>query len=220
MTKIKILLILITIVFKINNASAQAGIDLSFSPFNSYTDFKDEIVNSLEKESNLSFRIGYFEWTTVNAMNKYSLQINSTNNTIYTLTSSDIWGKEVKTNYSYEAQSYIFRFEGIGVFNEIDCKSHFFFKSAYLFGLKNTKLSATNTEIINTGSQNTDSKEISNSNFDKLGGSDVLFGFELGLGYQYNITKLMGIYLDAGVGYILPSVYFYDTNIGIRYRFK
>lgn len=49
MTKIKILLILITIVFKINNASAQAGIDLSFSPFNSYTDFKDEIVNSLEK---------------------------------------------------------------------------------------------------------------------------------------------------------------------------
>jgi hypothetical protein len=224
MNKINFLLILL-LALKINTSSAQSGIDASFSPFNKYVDFADDLDNKFLEGYHTSFRLGYFKWINEDAMLKLSLQMSSITNDNFFSVNSDyntFPTTYIKNKYKFESTSYVFRYEAIGINNEIDFKSHLFFRSSYLFGLRNTKIGISGTERTeNDNSQYRSSNYYLDSyNGEELNGTSYIFGIEYGLGYQYNITKLIGVYADANIGFMLISTFFYDANVGVRYRLK
>lgn len=218
MKKLKILLILV-LAIKINIGYAQKGFDASFSPLNNLFLVHDDLLNEYAGGRYNEFKLGYFRFISAQAMLNLSFQYGTASNQLHTLEreiNSFPNYKDIKTNYTLDTKSYIFRYEGIGFKNEIDFKSHIYIKSGLLIGYRNSVLVKNGIESV--ASSSSYSEKVNESTIQELPGISVIFGAEYGLGYQYNITKFIGVYGEANGGYILPATFFYNANIGIRYR--
>lgn len=223
MKKIYTLIFAFLVVF-IGNNKAQNGVDVSYSPFNS-TLFLDEDDYESEKlfgGNQLSFRVGYFEWISETEMFNFSLQVKSKSADFYTVIQdfSSFPSTRIKKNYSFNSTSYILGYEGLDFYNEIDYKSQVYFRKGYLIGIRNYTITEQSSEIIPANSQYEESLDFSGLDSETKK-SDFIFAINYGLGYQYNFTKKVGLYVEGNVSFDVPSISFlYNANVGLRYRIK
>jgi hypothetical protein len=216
MKKIYILIFTFLMIF-IGNNKAQSGIDIALVPidFNRRADLDDNGRNTFYNGVHYGFKIGYFDWTTASQMKFISLQV-STINKDFSYINNVTNSIDEKENYTHSATSFLFRIGTMRVFNEIDFKSHIYFKNAFLFALRNDAVSFISKERY-YGNGN-EEKYFSPTYKDPL---QFSFGYDIGFGYQYNLTPKLGLYADANVGFrFFEMMSFINTNIGARYRFK
>lgn len=215
----KKLLLIIIALLTINTLklNAQSGIDFALSPLNFHHFWGNE-----EDEKNTLFqfgaKIGYFKWVNEYIMRGPSFQYNTTLNLTNTVADYNYTNNNaVISLYNVQTASYIFKYEYAYVFNAIDYKSHHFIRSSWLTGWS-TKLEETlaSKKIVSSSSDEFKNNKELKGNF-----AFPIFGFELGYGYQYNITKKLGVYADINVGMrLFESMGIMNSNVGVRYRFK
>jgi len=210
------LFLLITSLFINQNCFAQSGIDFSIVPidFNYRVDLDGNGNASKVEGNHYGIKLGYFSWIDETWMKKYSLQINNFDKSFdgYTYDNN---GNITDGSYNLNVKSYIFRSESMFFSNEIDFKQHIYFKTAFLLGFRNDKISFTKKD---PSSVNTNDQFFSFKNVDN---AQLIIGGDLGFGYQYNIKHKIGVYAELNVGTRLyEAMTFVNANIGVRCRFK
>jgi hypothetical protein len=195
--------------------TAQSGFDFALVPFdyNKRADLDDNGRSYLYDGTHVGFKVGYFNWQTDNLMKTFSLQVTTIDKdfTYYNYSNNT---NIIKENYSHNATSFLFKIGAIRVFNEIDSKSHGYFKNEFLFALRNDEVTFKNKEPF---FDNPDLKN--NFNPDYKDPLQFSFGYNVGFGYQYNIIEKLGLYGDVNIGFrFFEMMAFVNSNVGLRYR--
>ncbi|MFA9212836.1 MAG: hypothetical protein ACEQSR_03210 [Candidatus Methylacidiphilales bacterium] len=214
MKKIIVIVIAFLAIFN-NKGFAQGGIDVSVLPMDLVYNFG--IISGKERGSLYSgvaqgFQIGRFDWGVSNSMRTLSFQYTSLQNEFYHINNGFQEKQPIET-YTQTSKSYAFKFGAIKVLNDIDFKSHVYLKASCLLGLR-----LDNVDFVNKrgGTLSSNEKTYDNELEIPVG---FIFGFEYGVGYQYNINRWLGVYADITGGVrIFELMPFVTTSVGTRLR--
>ena len=216
MKKITLIFLLTFLVSKF--VDAQSGIDVAFVPFfKNY--FREPIIARLYPNQ-LGLKIGFFRWEKEDVMRSLNLYYASSTEVIKT----DIYDYSDKSYYKrdfdYSNKAYILNYETYLVNTEIDMKTNFYYKVIYFVGYVESSIKGSSTIIPVTENEYDGSKDY---NLKDLVFSDFIFGYGLGAGFQYNLTKKIGFYTDINTNVALYSSFknissIVNVNAGARIR--
>ncbi|MFZ4796270.1 MAG: hypothetical protein ACOYMA_02180 [Bacteroidia bacterium] len=200
MKKITLIFLLTFLVSKF--VVAQSGIDVAFVPFfKNY--FREPIIERLYPNQ-LGLKIGFFKWEREDMMRSLNLYYASSSDVIKTDIYDYFDRSYYKRDFDYSNKAYILNYEIYLINTEIDMKTNFYYKVIYFVGYVESSIKGA-TIVPITANEFDATKEYRLKDYVY---SDFIFGYGLGAGFQYNLTKKIGFYTDI------------NTNVGLYGRFQ